>query len=351
MILSPDFRGTITIIQTAWMGDVLMSLPLVACLRSAFSLAHLRYVAVPAAVPMLQGTHLLDSVVAFDKKGKHRSFRQLFGKGAGLRLPQDHVVLCLHSSLRSAILTWAAQPDFAVGPKQSVLQWVYAETYTAYPAEHDVYRQAGAAKSIGVSLNCIESLLPICIWKEEDMIAANIKAGFDTSSGYIVLAPGAAWATKRWPLEKYMKLAGKLAPYLPVVIIGDTAVQEEVQKHYGSQTGIFNLAGMLSVTESAACIYNAALTVCNDSMPLHLTWLQDKPVIAIFGPTSTTFGFAPLNNDSLVIQDTTLACRPCSPHGTKECPIATHQCMKNITVERVMSAVKAMIPNLHIETV
>lgn len=157
---------------------------------------------------------------------------------------------------------------------------------------------------------------------------------------FVVLAPGAAWATKCWPAERFRELAKRLAHEgMYVRVIGDASVRNVAS----GLAGVENLAGETTMTQAAAVIGAASILVANDSAPVHLASLQQVPVVAIFGPTAPEFGFGPFGSNTMIIQRDDLACRPCSDHGTMKCPLTTHDCMNGITVDDVFSAVQTIL--------
>jgi heptosyltransferase-2 len=82
--------------------------------------------------------------------------------------------------------------------------------------------------------------------------------------------------------------------------------------------------------------------VTNDSAPLHLATAVGTPVVAVFGPTVTAFGFGPRGARDRVVEHPSLACRPCSAHGPQTCPLGHHRCMRELSVESVVAAVAAV---------
>ena len=101
--------------------------------------------------------------------------------------------------------------------------------------------------------------------------------------------------------------------------------------------GAFNLAGTLSLSESAALLRLSSLVIANDSGLLHLAQSQKRPVVGIYGPTSRELGFFPIEGNSTVVE-TPLSCRPCTPKGLNHCPKGHFRCMKDITPEMVIEA-------------
>ena len=103
-----------------------------------------------------------------------------------------------------------------------------------------------------------------------------------------------------------------------------------------------NAAGRLSLLQSAALAARCASFVSNDTGMGHVAAAMGTPVVAIFGPTVPAFGFKPHGADHQIVE-TSLSCRPCSSHGGNKCPIGTHDCMRNISVNQVMNTVTVLL--------
>ncbi|MDO9069228.1 MAG: glycosyltransferase family 9 protein, partial [Deltaproteobacteria bacterium] len=158
--------------------------------------------------------------------------------------------------------------------------------------------------------------------------------------GFIAIAPGAHWHTKRWSAENYSKLISKLVNRESgIVIVGDKndrAIAEEIIKASGANA--INLCGLLDLAQLIYVLSKAKLLVTNDTGAMHIAEAAETPVVAIFGPTVRQFGFAPWRKESRIIE-TELDCRPCALHGSKKCPKGHFNCMKLITTEQVLTGI------------
>ncbi len=153
---------------------------------------------------------------------------------------------------------------------------------------------------------------------------------------FVALAPGAGFATKRWPLENFVALARKLFNRGRVFcILGDEADQPLGRELANIAPGAVDFTGKLSLLESAAVLQEAALLICNDSGLMHLAEAVKTPVAAIFGSTVREFGFFPHRQNSLVIENLEVVCRPCSHVGRRACPKGHFLCMRSLTPDLV----------------
>jgi heptosyltransferase-2 len=158
----------------------------------------------------------------------------------------------------------------------------------------------------------------------------------------IGIAPGSVWATKRWPIESFLRLAKQLLSQTNarLLILGsadEKAAAAELELGLAAEASrVINLAGRTSLDDLRAIYPSLSLLISNDSSPLHYASAFNVPSLAIFGATVPALGFGPLAEFSQVAQ-IDLPCRPCSDHGPMVCPLGHFRCMKDLEPERLAS--------------
>jgi heptosyltransferase-2 len=166
-------------------------------------------------------------------------------------------------------------------------------------------------------------------------------AHYSAAQPYIVIAPASIWYTKQWHLAGWQTLLKNVASDFTIYLIGGAADVDYCQGLTAFHPKAINLAGKLSLLQSAALMQAAARVIVNDSAPLHLASAVNAPTTAIFCSTAPSFGFGPLADDSVVIEVTeTLACRPCGLHGHKACPRQHFRCATQIEVARIVATIQ-----------
>jgi heptosyltransferase-2 len=163
---------------------------------------------------------------------------------------------------------------------------------------------------------------------------------FETPKHYSCIAPASVWFTKQWPKNKWIELINLIPTDQTIYLTGgpgDYALCEEILKS-AIHPQVINLAGSLSLLESAELMRGAKMNYVNDSAPMHLCSSVNAPVTAIFCSTVPSFGFGPLSENSRIIEtNEKLPCRPCGLHGFKACPKGHFQCAESIQPENVLS--------------
>jgi len=157
---------------------------------------------------------------------------------------------------------------------------------------------------------------------------------------FAALAPGAAHATKRWPIRHWTALAEQLRK----MGYGLVAVGGDGDRALASQLGpgVHNAAGAFTLQETGACLARARVLVSGDTGVMHMATGVGTRVVALFGPTVELFGFAPYAKRAEVLQRD-LGCRPCSAMGTERCPLGHHRCLEEVFPDQVAAAVQRLV--------
>lgn len=328
----PRYRPTTCVIQTAFLGDVVLTTPLLSLLAERYG--PLDVVTTPAAASLLETHPAVGDVIRYDKHGTDKGWRGMRKLVSKLRSRRYATVYLPHRSVRSAALALLSGASERVGFADSAAAFSYTRRVPRPREGHEVERLlalGGSPESApGVSLG----LTPSDYAAADDWLAAN-----GVGSRFIALAPGSIWGTKRWPY--YAELAARLER--PCVVIGSAADRTLADAIVAAAPGrAVSAAGALALRASAALIQRAALLVTNDSAPLHLATAVGTPIVALFGPTVPDFGFGPRRAGDLSLGRDGLACRPCSKHGPEKCPLGHHRCMRELTVETVVAALASI---------
>jgi heptosyltransferase-2 len=168
------------------------------------------------------------------------------------------------------------------------------------------------------------------------------------------MAPGSAWATKRWPARHFAAAAQALLAAgeadrvvlvgspadrtLAEAIAAELAADPIVARRHGA---VLDLTGKTSTAGLVALLARVSSLIANDSAPAHIAAALGRPVVALFGPTVPAQGFAPLG-PRVRIAERELPCRPCSRHGGDRCPIGTHACLVDLPPEQVVAALRGL---------
>ncbi len=329
----------IVVWQTAFLGDLILTTPLFSSIKRIFPDSHLSVIAKPFGRDVLKNNDDIDELIVFDKKSM--STWELIKK---IKRRFD-IAISPHRSHRASYSLFLARIPFRVGFDKAGFSFLYTKTVPhKFDGTHEIERNLKL-------LTVFDEYDPNKLIKFPKIILSEDEKGFYKKHGlkekdYVLIAPGSKWETKRWTPEGFGKIIDLLIDRGErVVLIGskeDIKFTEEVLGFSKKGYDVLNLVGKTSLRETFSLIKSGKLLISNDSAPVHMAVAFGTPVVDIYGPTVTDFGFYPYRNGKVVEIDG-LECRPCGLHGHRECPIGTHDCMKMIKPEIVLDAVDGCI--------
>jgi heptosyltransferase II len=315
------------VIQTSFLGDTVLTTPLLAQLANR---GPVDVVTTPASAALLANHPAVRAVIVYDKRGGDRGIRGLLRLARRLRASRYDVALLAQGSWRSAVLALLAGIPSRIGFTSSTGRWLYTKRVPYRDDLHHAARLLMLARPNGRE-PLPEELRPTLAPGDAERSAVDAllaQHAVQPGQPLVALAPGSVWATKRWPY--YPELAKLLASRARLVVIGSGADAPFAQAILAAEPSAIDATGRLSLLASAELIGRCGVVVTNDSAPLHLASAMGTPTVAIFGPTVPGFGFGPLSPRASVVGRDTLPCRPCDRHGPQRCPLGHHRCMRDI---------------------
>ncbi|MBU2530100.1 MAG: lipopolysaccharide heptosyltransferase II [Elusimicrobia bacterium] len=320
----------ICILQTAFLGDCMLTLPLIEKIKNSASNSKITVISRPETSQIFKSSKSVDNVIIDNKRNSKFFFPEFLKLVKEVKSENFDIAIIPHRSIRSALLAFLAKIPVRIGFSESAGKIFLTKVVPFSWLLHD------AERNLTLLLPLIENV---------DPEKTNFTASHDLSEKFkisdtlsIGINPGSAWSTKRWPKERYGKLIKLLYDKYKkkILIIGsknEVNWNKEIEALAGKETCV-NLTGKTSIEELMTLIKDLKLFITNDSGPMHIAAASGIEVIAIFGPTTKELGFFPYSEKSFVLEEN-LECRPCALHGSKKCPRSHFLCMNLISVERV----------------
>ncbi len=327
----------ILLVQTSFLGDIVLSTPVIAGIKKIFPESELWLLTTPLGAKLLSGDPSIDGILEFDKHGKDRGVAKLFAMAGIIRGHGFDRAYILHRSFRTALLIALSRLPLTIAFKEARLSWLYSRTISRSGYPHDALRNLSIL-SQEAPLESFQNDLRLFPPKPECVSQICLPL-----SGSVVLVPSSAWATKMWKYEGYREVASYLcAKGEKVVVTG--AAGEEITNHKVSQgLPVTDLTGKSSLADLLYIISQAKAVVCNDSMALHIASAFKIPTVVVFCATSPSFGFGPWKNKATIVEAKNVPCRPCSRHGTKVCPNLSERCMRDVSADEVIQALNSLV--------
>ena len=308
----------ILIIQTAFIGDVILATALVESLAKTFPNARIDFVLRKGNAALLQSNPHLRKVYVWNKN--QRKYRGLWKLLKKIRRERYDLVVNTQRFFATGFLTALSRATHRVGFRKNPLSFAFTEAHDhKIGGTHEIERNHTLIKSWTDESPARPKLYPSA---EDRRLAESPKP-------YICIAPTSVWYTKQLPAEKWIELINRLPENHRIYLLGgpgDQSACAAIQRQ-SSHPQVINRAGTLSLPASAALMEKAAMNYVNDSAPLHLASAMNAPVTAVFCSTIPAFGFTPLSDQSKVVETRhQLSCRPCGLHGKSACPEGHFKC-------------------------
>jgi len=292
----------ILIIHTAFIGDIVLSTPLIQRLKDMYPDSVIDYLTLPANKSIIDNNPNLNEIILYDKKGKDKGIRGFFRILKILKEKKYDYAVIPHRFIRSIALAKLAEIPKIVGFDVASGAWMLDKKVHYDMKKHEVERLLDLVDYEG-------ERIPIRIYPtdENKMKIRNIleKSGYEEATQkIIVVAPGSQRPEKMWPIEKYREVIQRLSEDSKnVIVITGSKVEKGLPLKFYKRN-VIDLRGEINLLEFSALLSYADIVVGNDSSPIHIASGFEKPfVIGIFGPGKRSLGFFPWKEKSNVIED------------------------------------------------
>lgn len=317
----------ILIVQTSFIGDTILSTPVIRAIKEFIPKAQVTIMTTPASKGLFTCDPMIDDILVFDKRGREKGMAGILKKARDLKSQKFDRVYSLHRSYRTALMLFFARIPVRIGFSDAKLAFLYTQTLPRAMDGHAAISNLSILFGMGKQRQ-FNTALALCPPPQKDLTDKTSCLTKHLGNNYAVLAPGSAWKTKQWHVQGYIETGRHLKNKgIQIVLIGgpaDTAVCKQI----AAAVDAVDLSGAIPLPDTIYMVANSRLLICNDSMALHMGSALKTPTVVVFCATSPAFGFGPWQNENaVVVQAENLACKPCRRHGSLSCPNKTEACM------------------------
>jgi ADP-heptose:LPS heptosyltransferase len=338
--MSSNYPKRILIVRFSSIGDIVLTFPVVAAIKSLFPNCKIHYVTKKNFKVLLEACPAIDEVFLLED-----SLHALRRK---INFAQYDAILDLHNNLRTRLLFGFHLKRIFRFPKNNLEKWLLT-TFKISPKrrKHVVERYLS-------TLSDLVSDWPIVSATHQYSIPPG--AQFDIQAryhlvpkSYVAIAIGAQFATKRLPTDMLIDLIKKIDG--PVLLLGgkeDQAASSAILDACQGQQ-LVSAVGLTNIHESAWLVKNARILLTHDTGLMHIGASFDVPLHVIWGNTIRDFGMYPYRIDQEEVYQyevTGLSCRPCSKIGHQSCPKGHFACMRKQDLNKIALAVNSLTSNL-----
>ncbi|GAA4012922.1 lipopolysaccharide heptosyltransferase II [Actimicrobium antarcticum] len=332
------------VISPNWIGDAVMAQPLLQLLRQAHPDRPIDVLAPAWVAPVWYAMAEVDSVIETPFRHGALQLRERWTFARQLRQRGYADAYVLPNTLKFALIPWLAGIPQRVGyvgeMRYGLLNVVHRQDKLA-PRPMVAFYAALANPPATVVPLPAQLPRPTLMVDETSRTATFQQSGLASDRPLVVFAPGAEFgAAKRWPITHFAELARLLEEAVPdvqIVILGSKKDLPIGDAIVTLSPATNNLAGATPLRDAIAIIAQADAVISNDSGLLHIASALNRKIVALYGPTDPNH--APPFSDVSRSLSLGLECAPCRQ---RECPLGHHRCMKDMSAEMVMGALREM---------
>jgi ADP-heptose:LPS heptosyltransferase len=351
------------VIQTAFIGDVVLATALLEKLHTHFPEARIDLLVRKGNETLLAGHPFLHRVLVWDKK--QSKLKNLYKMIRLIRHEKYDKVINVQRFAATGVLTALSGSKETIGFDKNPLSRLFTHRIPhLIGALHETERNQSLICAFTDGKPARPRLYPT--QTDEDKVRPY------TTTPYITISPASVWFTKQYPKEKWVSFIRQLptqasltiyllgapsdhdlcgsiaaaasAPLSPAASEPSSPASAPPSFPQAAPATIIDLSGQLSFLQSAALMRTAMMNYVNDSAPLHFASAVNAPVTAIYCSTIPAFGFGPLSDQSFIVETPEpLECRPCGLHGYKACPLRHFNCAQKIQDRQLL---ETLLPHI-----
>jgi heptosyltransferase-2 len=320
----------ILIILPNWLGDAVMATPAIELLSTYYPRAKFTFVGSFVSIEALKYHPKCEMAIIDETKKSSNRIKATYELAK--KLGSFDMALSFRNQIHSSLLLKLTGTVLCIAKKSWHSMFLLSHTPTIKADKH-LSRQYAELTMINTD-RWDKNTPPLKLYiepKKIDKPTMGINAGATYGSA------------KRWYPERFALVAREFSSKFDIIIFGgpnEVEMANEIESYLASSniTNYTNLAGKTNIKELCSLIGGCSLFVTNDSGPMHVAAAYGVPTVSIFGPTKHTETSQWMNEKSKIVRHD----MECSPCMRRECPLGHHECMKSITAEEVIIAVKEL---------
>jgi ADP-heptose:LPS heptosyltransferase len=318
------------IIRFSSIGDIILTSPVVRCLKNQFPEAEIHYLTKKRNADLLQANPYIDKI--------HLLGDSLSETIRELKTENYDYVIDLHNNLRSLRVKLGLKTKSFSFNKLNIRKLLLTLfKINTMPLGHIVDRNLATLSHFNVKNDGkgLDHFIP----EMDEILITELPENF--RNGYVALVLAGTYTTKKMPVEKYRKLIN--SSKYPFILLGGKSEIAMAASILDWNTGnVLDFTGKLRINQSASLVKNAKLVVSNDTGLMHIAAAYHKKILSVWGNTAPELGMSPYmsGEGSEILEMKGLPCRPCSKLGYRKCPKKHFRCMNDLPENRIIDWVK-----------
>jgi heptosyltransferase II len=338
---SPVARGhagddRILLIAPSWVGDAILSEPLIAALRRQGVTNAIDVVAPPWCGPVYARMRGVGRIIDAPAAHGELALRARYAFGRSLREQRYTHAYVLPNTWKSALVPYIARIPVRVGYVGEARYGLLTDARKLDRTELPQLVSRYAALGEPLHASASAALAPRLVPNAANLDAAMRALALSRAHPVAILCPGAEFGpAKRWPVQHFAHLAQRLADDGHAVwLLGspnDRAVADALLAALpANMPPVIDLTGRTDLGTAIDLMSVASLVVSNDSGLMHAAAAVNAPLVALFGSSSPAY--TPPSSPTARIAKIDIECSPCFK---RECPLGHFRCMRELSPELV----------------
>ena len=327
------------IIQTAFLGDTILTEPLIETIKENDPTSFIAALIIPQNKDVFSLNPKVDSIITYDKHGKDNGIMGLFKIMKKIEQFNFDVVISPHMSFRSSLVAFFSKAKTRIGFNEADISFVYTNKVRKIKHVHE--RDKILLLLSPLNFKKISQSIELYYSEDNKRFIEGILEAYsiDRNKQLIGISASSVWPTKRWPEKYFREVARSLSEKgYTVILFGTHKDIERSEFIKDNNDKIIDLTGKTNIKDMFYAISRLSLLISNDSAPIHIASAYNIPTIDIYGPTIPEFGFFPLSDKNEILEIRGLECRPCGKHGSVSCHKKHFKCMLDITPTMVLDS-------------
>ena len=331
----------ILVVAPSWVGDAVLSQPLLALLKQRDPDATIDILAPGWALPIFRRMPEVSETIESPFAHGELALRERLRIGRGLRDRRYDRAYVLPNSFKSALVPLFARIPARIGflgeARRGLLTDARRLDERALPLMVERFAHLAAPRGAHVSVELPRPRLQATPAERDRLLA---QLWLDRPSRLACFCAGAEYGpAKRWPARYFGELAAALAAEDTAVwIVGSTKEHEIGEAIRESSAGVaLNLCGRTTLDQAVVVLSGADMVVTNDSGLMHVAAALDRPMVALYGSSSPAFT-PPLSGRARILKLDV----PCSPCFERVCPLGHFDCMMKLMPGRVLAEIHSL---------
>lgn len=332
----------VLVIAPSWVGDAILSEPLIAKLRSQGVTTPIDVMAPSWCAPVYARMRGIGRIIDAPAGHGQLALRERRALGVALRAERYSRAYVLPNTWKSALVPWFARVPTRIGYRGETRYLLLTDARRlprrAAPPLVARYAALGDPRDAG---RAAPHTQPVLVPNRQNLQAAMRALALTTTGRVAIFCPGAEYGpAKRWPIEHFAALGKRLAEDgYSIWILGspnDAPIGNDLAKALGSMR-VADLTGRTDLGTAIDLMSVASIVVSNDSGLMHAAAAVRAPLVALFGSSSPLY--TPPLSDTARVARIDIECSPCFK---RECPLGHFRCMRDLTPDLVYNLARTI---------